>query len=242
MISSMSGAAESGGSARLHPRRSRPNYIVLRTLADLLREETERRLAGGSLEVVDVGCGDRPYAPLVQPHARRYVGVDIAAGPHVDIVAPAESLPFDDASFDCVLCTQVLEHSIDPHAVCSEANRILRPGGLALISTHGVTRYHPAPEDYWRWTHAGLRRLLESTGTWDEIAVRPCGRTASAIAHLVNREIQLRAARHRLGRLATPLIYVLNSLALAIDGRPDEHASPPGLAINYLVVSVKGSG
>jgi SAM-dependent methyltransferase len=238
----MWGAAESEGSARLNPRRTRPNYIALRTLADRLREEADRRLARGSLDVVDIGCGARPYSAIVQPYARRYVGVDIAQSPHVDVVAPAESLPFDDGSFDCVLCTQVLEHSVDPQRVCAETNRILRSGGVALVSTHGVARYHPAPQDLWRWTHEGLRRLFETTGTWDEITVRPCGRTASAIAHLVNREIQLFAARHHLGRLATPLVYALNSLAMAIDGRADENAAPPGLAINYLVIAVKWRG
>jgi SAM-dependent methyltransferase len=46
----------------------------------------------------------------------------------------------------------------------AEAYRVLRPGGRMLLSTHGVFVYHPDPDDYWRWTCAGLRRAVEQTG------------------------------------------------------------------------------
>lgn len=61
--------------------------------------------------------------------SRRYIGVDWLAGPKVDVVAPAEELPFEDGSFDLLLSAHVLEHVADPVRVVAEAGRVLRPGG-----------------------------------------------------------------------------------------------------------------
>ena len=47
-----------------------------------------------------------------------------------------------------------------PSAVTAAAGA----GGRLLLSTHGVFFYHPDPEDYWRWTCAGLRRIVSDAG------------------------------------------------------------------------------
>jgi SAM-dependent methyltransferase len=58
----------------------------------------------------------------------------------------------------------VLEHVASPAAYLAECRRILRPGGLLLLSTHGYWFYHPNPGDYWRWTGSGLERQLTLAG------------------------------------------------------------------------------
>jgi SAM-dependent methyltransferase len=45
-----------------------------------------------------------------------------------------------------------------------EAYRILKPGGNIILTTHGYWFYHPTPNDYWRWTSAGLRKTVEAEG------------------------------------------------------------------------------
>jgi SAM-dependent methyltransferase len=66
--------------------------------------------------------------------------------------------------FDVVLCEQVLEHVPDPLSAVKNLFRLCRPGGTLLVSTPFLVRVHPIPEDYWRFTEAGLTRLLEWGG------------------------------------------------------------------------------
>src|SRR6185436_6911761 len=76
-----------------------------------------------------------------------------------------EALP--DASADAVVSFQVLEHVDDVETYLSECNRVLRPGGRLVLTTHGIWVYHPMAgicEDYWRWTGAGLRKTVEAYG------------------------------------------------------------------------------
>ena len=54
--------------------------------------------------------------------------------------------------------------STDPALYLSECFRVLRPGGRMLLSTHGMFVYHPDPDDYWRWTCAGLQHVVERGG------------------------------------------------------------------------------
>lgn len=121
--------------------------------------------AGAGLTVIELGCGNRPYQVLVEATGARYVGADMPGNAHADIVLGEDgSIPVADASFDIVLSTQVLEHVPDPDAYLAEARRILKPGGKLILSTHGVWVYHPSPLDYWRWTSAGLRKVIEDAG------------------------------------------------------------------------------
>src|SRR3546814_1646938 len=65
---------------------------------------------------------------------------------------------------DIVLSNQVLEHVDSPQGYLEEARRLMKPDGVLLLSTHGYWFYHPTPNDYWRWTSAGLRKTMEASG------------------------------------------------------------------------------
>jgi SAM-dependent methyltransferase len=70
------------------------------------------------------------------------------------------ALQFPDASFDFVLCDQVLEHvEGSPQQAVDEIWRVLRPGGVAVITSCFVYRLHNAPGDFWRFSPDGLRLL-----------------------------------------------------------------------------------
>jgi SAM-dependent methyltransferase len=79
--------------------------------------------------------------------------------------------------FDFVVCTEVLEHVLNPFSAVAEIYRILKPGGLCFISTPFNFRIHGPLPDCWRFTEHGLRELLkkykilklnfiESPGRW----------------------------------------------------------------------------
>jgi SAM-dependent methyltransferase len=217
-----------------------PTYAVRRPLAAWLREEAERAESDfGRFRLLDVGCGPKPYLPFFEPHAAEYVGVDVA-NPAADLTGTAEALPVPGASFDVVLCTQVLEHATDPPQVVRELARVVAPGGRVLASTHGVQVYHPSPEDLWRWTHVGLERLFTENGDWKALTVRPGSGTTACVAMVVSIYVDL-LVRKRLhaGRVSSALVAGLNRAAAAVDRRSPElrELRPGALFANYHVVA-----
>lgn len=94
----------------------------------------------------------------------RLVHVDLFLEAPVDCVARAEKLPFADGSFDLVVSQETVEHVPDPFAAVEEMARVTRPGGRIYLQVPFVIGYHPGPEDYWRFTRAGVRTLLERAG------------------------------------------------------------------------------
>jgi SAM-dependent methyltransferase len=196
---------------RMHPSRTTVQYAVRKPLLDWLRAQP---VAG--LRVLDVGCGDRPYERLLTG-AAEIVGFDMPGNAHADVYGSIEAIPVEDASFDVVLCLQVLEHVPDPPAAVRELRRVVRPGGRVLASTHGVYPYHPNPDDLWRWTHAGLERLFGDNGTWSSVTVRPGAGTAATVAMLVAHVIDLFFKRARLRSLGIPFVVGLNAVGEALD-------------------------
>lgn len=114
--------------------------------------------------VLDYGCADLPYRHFFADDVD-YVAADLPGNPDATLELEADGrIPLAADSIDAVMSTQVLEHVIDPRLHLDEAFRVLRPGGRMLLSTHGVFVYHPDPDDYWRWTGAGLRRAVTDVG------------------------------------------------------------------------------
>jgi SAM-dependent methyltransferase len=204
------------GADRRNPSRSSPSWVVRAPLsAWLQREARDAADAYGRYRVLDVGAGIKPYFPFFEPHADAYVAVDI--GPDADLQGTVEALPVEDASFDVVLCTQVLEHCDDPAQAVRELRRVTRPGGRVLASTHGVMPYHPAPNDEWRWTHTGLGRLFRDNAEWSSVTVTPGAGTGSCLAMLAAYYADLLFHRARIRPLARPLVAGLNRLGPVLD-------------------------
>lgn len=114
--------------------------------------------------VLDYGCAEVPYRDFF-PRATGYVAADLPGNPRATLTLNTDgTAPAGDGEFDAVISTQVLEHVPDPALYLREAQRLLKPGGRLLLSTHGTFIYHPDPEDYWRWTAAGLRKAVTDAG------------------------------------------------------------------------------
>ncbi len=140
-----------------------PSYLHLRALAQTLRVATERLLPPGSPALVlDVGCSRKPYWPFFAGRCRRYIGVDLSAGPGMpDTIADAACLPFRDEQFDLVLSTQMIAYVDDPTDALREWVRVTRPGGHVLVTTHGL---FPNMRDRWHFTDLGLHHLARRAG------------------------------------------------------------------------------
>lgn len=113
--------------------------------------------------VLDVGCGSKPYRSLI--HASEYIGLEISGGnPNADYYYDGNHFPFQDGEFDSVLTSEVLEHVFNPEVFLSEVNRVLKGGGVLLLTAPFVWDEHGQPYDYARYSSFGLRHLLEHNG------------------------------------------------------------------------------
>jgi SAM-dependent methyltransferase len=114
-----------------------------------------QRLAGrcAGREVLEAGCGKGYGADLIAGVARRVVAVDYdeaavahvrARYPRVDVMrANLAELPLPDASVDIVVNFQVIEHLWDQAQFVAECARVLRPGGVLMVSTPNRITFSP---------------------------------------------------------------------------------------------------
>lgn len=79
-----------------------------------------------------------------------------------DTIGDLLALPFADASFDGIVLTEVLEHCVNPQAAMGEVHRVLKPGGLLLVTSPFFWPTHQTEDykDYWRFARQGWELLL----------------------------------------------------------------------------------
>jgi SAM-dependent methyltransferase len=137
---------------------------------DFADDTYARRFGGSRVTKTDVlhVCEGNPCATIV---------ADLAQG---------EQIPSD--SFDCILCTQVLLLIYDVHAAVRTLYRILKPGGVALVTAPGIQKLDRVDMEregeYWRFTDLSLRRLFEEVFPSDRVEVKAYGNVLTAIAFL----------------------------------------------------------
>lgn len=130
-------------------------------------------------KILDIGCGNKPYASYF---SCEYLGLDPYPGTKADIVRDAWDSGLPSNSLDAVILNQSLEHISDTHATIREIERILKPGGLVLVTVPHAMRNHGTPlpieqsplknlapnvmshwnVDYWRFTKFGLALLFKN--------------------------------------------------------------------------------
>ncbi|MGH3008563.1 MAG: class I SAM-dependent methyltransferase [Gaiellaceae bacterium] len=197
-------------------------------------------LAAATGTVVDAGCGGQPFRELVGP-AARYVGLDTAEaaerfgyGQPDTLIIDGNRWPLDDASVDLVLCTETLEHVLEPSVLLDEAFRCLRPGGTLLLTTPFAARWHFVPFDYWRFTPSSLAHVLGRSG-FTAVHVRArgnaltvaCLKIVGLVAPLLlapGRSLLRTGARRIAGLLTLPIAVValgVGHLSLRAQGGDD---------------------
>ena len=239
-MASRSPATAWPGEDKRKPSKSLPNWALRAPLSAWMEREGS---AATGLRVLDVGCGEKPYLPYFGG-VREYVGLDLADNPHADLHGVVEQIPAGDASFDLVICLQVLEHVDDPARAISELHRVLKPRGRLLLATHGTAVYHGmrgAYPDYWRWTHTGLERVVAENGSWSSVDVAPGAGTAACLGSLVATYLDLVFARLRMRRAGGVAIGLLNRTCAALDARSANLREPvPGsLFLNFHVTATR---
>ncbi len=183
------------------------------------------------LRILDVGSQDVNgcYRPIFDAPAWTYHGLDMAAGPNVDIVIPG---PYAwprvrSRSYDVIVTGQALEHVEYFWITMLEAARALKPGGLLCAIAPSGGFEHRYPVDCWRYYPDGFRALsrwaqlevLEASTEW-EPATYGDGSEAWKDTLLVARRRTRspgRAARHAVRQAF--LLWVLRRAARRTDRR-----------------------
>lgn len=101
----------------------------------------------------------RPLFP-----GREYVGCDIIEGLGVDELRNIYSPELDRESIGTVICAELFEHLKCPRCAAEEVFGVLKPGGIAIVTTLFRFPIHDHPGDYYRFTPAGLAEVLTEIG------------------------------------------------------------------------------
>lgn len=117
-------------------------------------------------DLLDIGCGNKPYESLFDGLITKYIGCDIIQSNlyRVDILSPANKIPLEDCIFDTIISTQTIEHVEDYQGLVNEAYRLLKPDGHFILSGPFVWPLHEEPYDFFRFTKHGFKFILDKAG------------------------------------------------------------------------------
>ena len=201
--------------------------------------------------LVDIGCGNTPFEDLFRERIERYVGMDYPAtarlvgASRAQVHATARHLPLADASVETLLLTEVLEHLREPGPVLEELSRVLKPGGVLIVSAPMIYNVHGAPHDFFRFTPDGLRYVLERAG-FQIVKLWPQGYAGTMLGLMTNNFLTVVFGRTRLLRAirwtvllpVLPLVFAWNNLlGLLLDAVVRE----PSFSFNHVAIARQGA-
>ena len=137
-------------------------YHVIRESVSLFLKEQANKLDSTNIVILDIapqehlGAAEHFFKAKIKtadlnPDAKATYTIDITKD-------NSEIIPND--SFDVVVCTEVLEHTLNPFSAIAEIYRILKKEGVLLLSTPFNFRIHGPLPDCWRFTEHGINALL----------------------------------------------------------------------------------
>lgn len=146
-----------------HKANPSPDSSIVQFEREYVRPKPGRVLIVGSQVYHDKPDRRKLYADVV--------GVDMQAGPGVDVVHDMENyLPASLGQFDHIECMSVLEHCRQPWRMAVSIEQAMLPGATIFVSVPFVFRLHGYPDDYWRMAPNGVRFLFSAI-TWQHVMI-----------------------------------------------------------------------
>jgi SAM-dependent methyltransferase len=141
-------------------------HIIMRSFNDLaieqfMRAEFDRMPLDQTGRLLDLGCGERQYYELYRKHFEFNLAGDYdVRTAHLAVRLDAQLLPFADSVFDVIVLSEVIEHVPNMAAALNEIGRVLKPGGILLMTWPFNYMMHELPHDYTRCTEFGMAHHL----------------------------------------------------------------------------------
>lgn len=135
--------------------------------------------------LLDIGCGCSPYKHLFLKDNIQYFGLDTVNAAdfkyeNKDITFyDGRTIPFNAEFFDGFICTEVMEHVFDYNNFACEIHRVLKKGGVGIVTIPWSARFHYAPYDYFRFTPSSLNYIFSN---FSKISITPRGTDITVIA------------------------------------------------------------
>lgn len=166
------------------PNISRRQYFspALRLLVKKTFEMIDKHARG---KVLDAGAGDQPFRERILAASQEYDSLDLERRGGEPLTYTGSILDMNmvaDEQYETVVCFEVLEHVPQPFDAMAEIQRVLKPGGTFIMSVPHLSRLHEEPHDYFRYTHYGIRSLMERNG-FEVIHIAACGGMLSFFMH-----------------------------------------------------------
>lgn len=203
------------------------NYLSRKPIEKAMQEFAKN--FSSNQKVLDIGCGNKPYAKYF---SCQYIGLDPCSMAKADITAEAWNIPMKDDELDGIILNQSLEHIEKINETISEIKRILRPGGICIITAPQTMRNHSCPipsekiilnnfdknkikffnVDYFRFTKFGLICLFKD---FKILELRETSGYFGTIIQLINYFL---AIFRPIKIILSPVHLILNIMGLALDG------------------------
>ena len=189
-------------------------------------------------KVLDVGTGSfSRYVDFFE--CQEYIKMDIKEGKNVDVVGRAENIPFSNETFDSLVCTQVLGDIKNPSQAIKEFYRVLKPGGVVLLTESFFNEMHDEPNDFWRFTKYGLEYLFREGGFRSILIDQRGGffsvRAQNNIRYLINK---FNLSSHRWSRCLNPFFMIYSQTMFLLD-KLDKNPANMKFALGWCVLAQK---
>ncbi len=196
--------------------------------------------------LLDIGCGNKPYANLILPKVKAYKGCDIVQSSSncVDLICEATNIPLPNQSFDTIFSTQTIEHVEDHQQLVNEAYRLLKQDGYFILSGPMYWPLHEEPYDFFRFTKHGFAYILKKAG-FEVIEIKSNGGKWALCGQVILQTIFPEITRSK--RLKWKVMRILFKAVGGVRGinkfflKMDEGAKNESSTLNYVVVARKTS-
>ncbi len=221
-----------------------PTKISRQNIVLAMRYAAQKYARGN---MIDVGCGSKPYQPIFEPYINTYFGIDYpptamtnyGENTKADLFVDCTDTKLEANSYDTILSTQVIEHIYDTKKYITECYRILRKGGIGIFTIPFLWQCHAEPFDYYRFTKYAIEKQFRDHA-FEILELRPLEGAYAAIAQTKITSLYLMPTRSMLIKLLQKILLlmyipILNYFALHFD----KYLYNDKLCLTYLLIAKK---